>query len=235
MSDAIQSDGNALRPVRRTGPAPARRASRASRKGPVRRLVSIFFAVLLVAAVLVTVDFLRFLGKVDDTPPENPRAEGIVALTGGSARIDGALALLAANRADRLLISGVNPSVGRRDIASTIDSGTHEPLDPRVDLGHVARDTIGNADEAKSWAEAHKFRSLIVVTSDYHMPRSMVELAGAMPGVELIPYPVSNPQLEMERWWRHATSVRLLLAEYVKYTLARARLVFGTPRATRGA
>lgn len=234
MSDAIPSDLDALRAVRRTSPAPARRASGTTPKRPLRRLVSYFLAFLLVVAVVITVDFLRFLSQVDDTPPADPRAEGIVALTGGSARIDGALALLEANRADRLLISGVNPSVGRREIASTVENRSREALDPRVDLGHVARDTIGNADEAKSWADAHRFHSLIVVTSDYHMPRSMVELGSAMPSVELIPYPVTNPQLEMDRWWRHATSVRLLLAEYVKYTLARARLVLGSPRGTRG-
>lgn len=233
MTDAIPSDIDALRPARKAGSMPARRTSGASPKRPLRRLVSIFLGLLLVVAALVAIDFLRFLGQVDDTPPVDPHAEGIVALTGGTARIDGALALLAANRAERLLISGVNPSVGRREIATTVETGSRGAYDPRVDLGHAARDTIGNADEAKSWAEAHNYRSLIVVTSDYHMPRSMVELASAMPGVALIPYPVTNPQLELDHWWRHATSVRLLLAEYMKYTLARARLVFGPARDLR--
>jgi hypothetical protein len=55
-----------------------------------------------------------------------------------------------------------------------------------------------------------------------------------MPDVELIPYPVSNPQLEMDRWWRHPASVKLLLGEYLKYTLARARLLLESSRGERG-
>ncbi len=78
-------------------------------------------------------------------------------------------------------------------------------------------------------SSANGFRSLIVVTSDYHMPRSMIELASAMPDTALVPYPVSNPHLDMERWWRHAASVKLLMAEYLKYTLARARLAVESP------
>ncbi|MBN8997838.1 MAG: YdcF family protein, partial [Rhizobiales bacterium] len=230
--DVIPSHLESLRPALKVGLAPARRARGTARRSPLRRLASPFLLLLIILAAVVTADFLRFLGQVDNGPPGNPHAQGIVALTGGTARIDGALALLSANRAERLLISGVNPSVGRREIAAAVETGPRA-FDPRVDLGHVARDTIGNADETRNWAEAHRYRSLIVVTSDYHMPRSMVELASAMPEVELIPYPVSNPQLELDRWWRHAASVRLLLAEYLKYTLARARLVSGLPLGPR--
>lgn len=190
--------------------------------------------VALCALVLLAVtgfDFVRFSqGVANLGAPPDIRAQGIVALTGGAARIDGALALLADGRAERLLISGVNPAVGRRQLATTVVSRPSAALDPSVDLGHAARDTIGNADEARTWAKKHGFRSLIVVTSDYHMPRSMAELSGAMPDVELIAYPVSNPQLDMNRWWRHAASVKLLMAEYVKYTLARARLALESPR-----
>lgn len=231
MSDAIPSRIEMARPAFRTGavaPAP-RRAVR--RRSPLRRFVSSFLLLVLVVLLAIAADFARFALLVGGSErPADPRAEGIVALTGGAARIDGALTLLSANRAARLLISGVNPSVGRREIASTLDPDARGSLDTRVDLGHAARDTIGNADEARAWAEDHKYRSLIVVTSDYHMPRSMVELASAMPDVELIAYPIRNPQLEMERWWRHANSARLLLAEYLKYTLARARLVFESPK-----
>ncbi|MCX5494590.1 YdcF family protein [Kaistia dalseonensis] len=183
---------------------------------------------------LLGIDFLRFERQVSHfAEPGDVRAEGIVALTGGTARIDGALALLADNRAERLLISGVNPSVGRRDIATAVEASYRASLDQRVELGHSARDTIGNADEARAWVERRGFHSLIVVTSDYHMPRSMAELHGAMPDVELIPYPVRNPQLDMDRWWRHPSSVKLLLSEYVKYTVARARLAFKAPRSAR--
>ena len=92
-----------------------------------------------------------------------------------------------------------------------------------VDLGHTAQDTIGNAAETRAWTEGQGFRSLIVVTSDYHMPRSLAELSGAMPGITLVPYPVSNPELRLADWWRDPGTFSLLLREYGKYLVAAAR------------
>ncbi len=234
MTDAARSDLAVSRRPASGGPEAygARQAQREQRLLSPRFFA---FAVLFLLGLLAF-DFIRFSdGVARLAAPEAIKAEGIVALTGGAARIDGALALLAEGRGERLLISGVNPSVGRREIARSVESDSRQALDRSVDLGHAARDTIGNADEARDWAVKNGFRSLIVVTSDYHMPRSMIELAGAMPDVTLIPYPVSNPHLDMERWWRHTASVKLLMAEYVKYTLARARLAVESPWGTTAA
>ncbi|WEK50618.1 MAG: YdcF family protein [Candidatus Kaistia colombiensis] len=225
MSDAAQTGTDLGR--RNFAGAPARGRLPA----PGRRPLVTVLLLLAIAGSIAGLDFARFARQVaNTTPPTDVSADGIVALTGGTARIDGALALLRDNRAEKLLISGVNPAVGRHDIARAVESADSVVLDQRVDLGHAARDTIGNADETRAWVEKQGIHSLIIVTSDYHMPRSMVELGRAMPGVRLIPYPVSNKQLEMDRWWRHAASVKLLLGEYLKYTLARARLAFETPR-----
>lgn len=211
------------------GPA-SRHAAR--QRAPLFSGRFLVFAVVFLAA-LTLFDFIRFSdGVARLAPPTGIKAEGIVALTGGAARIDGALALLADGRGERLLISGVNPAVGRREIARRTAGDQTRIFEGDVDLGHAARDTIGNADEARDWARKNGFRSLIIVTSDYHMPRSMIELAGAMPDIALIPYPVSNPQLDMARWWRHTASLKLLMAEYVKYTLARARLAVESPWGT---
>jgi len=229
MSDAAQTDTDLGR--REFAGATPRGRSRMPQPAPGRRPLVTVLLLLAIAGSLAGIDFARFARQVANlSPPADVTAEGIVALTGGTARIDGALALLRDNRAEKLLISGVNPAVGRQDIARAGERAESVLLDQRVDLGHAARDTIGNADETRAWVEEKGIHSLIIVTSDYHMPRSMVELGRAMPDVRLIPYPVSNKQLEMDRWWRHAASVKLLLGEYLKYTLARARLAFETPR-----
>jgi uncharacterized SAM-binding protein YcdF (DUF218 family) len=178
-------------------------------------------------AIALVLGFVAFVNGVATwSPPDNPRAEGIVVLTGGSARIDGALHLLAEGRASRLLISGVNPSVGTRALSGTVDNALNAMLDCCVDLGHAAQDTVGNAAETREWAESRHFTSLIVVTSAYHMPRSLAELAEAMPGVTLIPYPVSNPELRLTEWWSNPGAFALLIREYGKYLLTATRQVF---------
>ena len=114
-------------------------------------------------------------------------ADGIVVLTGGAFRISDALELLAAGRGQRLLITGVNPATRSREISRLV------PEHQRwfaccVDLDHSAINTIGNAIETRRWAKARGFKSLIVVTSNFHMPRAMAELAHQLPDVTLVPY-----------------------------------------------
>jgi uncharacterized SAM-binding protein YcdF (DUF218 family) len=192
--------------------------------GRVTKLTRTTLIVLAGAIVALAAGFLMFVGMiVGAAPPASPRAEGIVVLTGGTDRIDSALRLLAEGRASRLLISGVNPSVSPSALAGTLDPQMEEVLLCCVDLGRAAQDTIGNATEARAWAEGQGFRSLIVVTSDYHMPRSLAELAGAMPTVELIAYPIPSPGLHLADWWRDTDSFALLVREYGKYLVAAAR------------
>jgi uncharacterized SAM-binding protein YcdF (DUF218 family) len=213
------------------GAAVTGEAEPATRKnGPLRWL-----GVTLVAAgaAIVLGAAAGFVTFVDDVAaahaPATATAEGIVVLTGGSARIDAALHLLAAGHAQRLLISGVNPVVGRRAIAETVDPDLKSVIACCVDLGHEARDTIGNAAETRDWAAAHNYRSLIVVTSAYHMPRSLAELADAMPDVALTPYPIANPELHLADWWNEPEAFALLLREYGKYLFAALRLALGAP------
>ncbi|MBN9022175.1 MAG: YdcF family protein [Rhizobiales bacterium] len=182
-------------------------------------------ALLGAAVVGVAIGFVTFAESVvRAAPPSDPRADGIVVLTGGTARIDGAMALLSEGRAQRLLISGVNPSVSRDTIAEMVGEQLRPALDCCVDIDH-ARDTVENARSAGRWASDLSFSSVIVVTSGYHMPRSMAELASAMPGVRLIPFPVANPDLDLEGWWRNPTAFGLLAREYGKYLAAEARLL----------
>lgn len=181
-------------------------------------------AAAVFCVILFALGFAGFADRIANaTPPTNPRADAIVVLTGGTARIERALGLLAEGRASRLLISGVNPVVSPNDLAGLIGGGRSESLDLRVDVDREAIDTVGNAAETRLWATERGFSSLIVVTSNYHMPRSMTELTGAMPDMTLIPFPVSNPALRFDEWWRDPPTFALLVEEYSKYLFARAR------------
>lgn len=166
------------------------------------------------------VDFIRTVNHAE--APDNPRADGIVVFTGGSARISGAMSLLAEGRAERLLISGVNPDVDRSALAGQIDESMWPMLDCCVDLDN-ARDTIENAAGTHQWVEEHAFQSVIVVTSAYHMPRSMAELGPALGDVIIVPYPVNNPDLNLAEWWHDAEAFQLLAVEYGKLVAAEVR------------
>ncbi len=176
-----------------------------------------------VALVLLLGGFFWFVGQIATEEIQLDRqADGIVVLTGAAARIPDAIELLAAERGKRLLISGVHPGTSSREIARVT------PLYAKyfkccIDLDRSALNTFGNAVEARRWAHAHNFNSLIVVTSNWHMPRAMVELRHQLPDVTLIPYPVISEHMKNESWWTNADTVRLLTAEYLKYLFALMR------------
>ncbi len=86
-----------------------------------------------------------------------------------------------------------------------------------VDLDYEARNTIDNATETSEWVAKHKYNSIIVVTSNYHMPRALAELGRAMPGVTLIPYSVVDNNVHLDRWWTYPGTAKLLISEYLKY------------------
>jgi uncharacterized SAM-binding protein YcdF (DUF218 family) len=177
-----------------------------------------------VALSLVVFGFVLFANAVMREPElQYAQADGIVVLTGGQTRIAEAARLLQDGRGQRLLISGVNQKIGRPSLAkiSGIDEKTFNCC---VDLGYAALNTIGNADETRRWAEALGYDRLIVVTASYHMPRSLAELARAMPKIELLPHPVAPEGLKHKVWWLDPTTTRLLVSEYVKFLPAAVRL-----------
>lgn len=148
-------------------------------------------------------------------PADGETTDGIIVLTGGPGRLQRGLAMLRAEKARRMLISGVAREVGMRELAAVY----HIPpkLMTRIDLGHEAVDTRSNADEASRWIEAHGYRSIRLVTTDWHMPRARLELAREKrDGVALLPDPVpSEPGLIV------------LLREYDKFLLRSAAAIGG--------
>jgi len=170
-------------------------------------------AAFLVLALIWFAGLLAFAGRVQQsTPaPEPEAAEGIVALTGPNSqeRIAAALDLLQDGMGRRLLISGVNRGATREDIRN-LSKPARRLYDCCVDLGFMAADTVGNARETADWARSMRFKRLIVVTADYHMPRAMLELRAVMrePQFELQTYAVPTPALKARGWWRRPRAVR---------------------------
>ena len=181
--------------------------------------------------ILLAVGFGWFIFNIaGDEVTLDTKADGIVALTGAAARIPDAIELLATDRGKRLLITGVHRATSSKEIARLT------PLYSKyftccIDLDRSALNTFGNALETKRWARAHNFNSLIVVTSNWHMPRAMAELAHQLPDVTLIAYPVISEKVKTEPWWSNLDTARFLFAEYLKYVLALARMHLDTDSA----
>jgi uncharacterized SAM-binding protein YcdF (DUF218 family) len=168
--------------------------------------------------------FLRFVTVVTSFDDRIvTKADGIVVLTGGRDRVQWGVDLLESGRARRLLISGVHPSTTSEDIRKATEARPNL-FGCCVDIDHKAETTIGNAAETADWVKANGFRSVLLVTSAYHMPRALSEVAAAIPGVVLVPAPVKRSDLEIGSWYHRPMTAKLLLAEYVKYILARLRL-----------
>jgi len=185
-------------------------------------------AALLIAALVWAVGLLAFSGRVERSVPaaEPPVADGVVVLTGASnIRLEAATRLLEAGKGKRLLISGVNREATRDDVLN-VTKAVKPIYDCCVDLGFTAADTIGNAAETAEWARAKDYDSLIVVTADYHMPRSMLELRAAMPGIRLHAYPVATEGLDARHWWKKGSTARRMTVEYCKYLAILGREAF---------
>ncbi|MGD9502276.1 MAG: YdcF family protein [Methyloceanibacter sp.] len=186
--------------------------------------VRLIFDGVLFLFVLFIIGFIVFANGIDRVQGQpQQRADGIAVLTGGVSRIDRAMALLAAGKAQRVLITGVNRTTTVEELKQLASQGG-QYFTCCVDIDKEARNTIDNATETSEWVALHHYRSIIVVTSNYHMPRALAELARVMPGVTLIPYSVVDNNVHLERWWTYPGTTRLLLSEYQKYLPALARL-----------
>lgn len=210
----------------------------AGRVGPRRRdqaarlLGRAGITICVLLAILLGVGFWWFATRLPvDEVVLGRDADGIVVLTGGASRVSDAIELLAAGRGRRLLISGVNRATTAEEI-SRLNPEFRQIVNSRVDFDR-SLNTLGNAIETRHWAESHGFRSLIVVTSNYHMPRALAEIAHQLPDVALLPFPVVTDRERAESWWQRGPMLKLMFFEYLKYMYAQVRIRLDPSAGTR--
>lgn len=205
--------------------APSSAAATRKRR-PLARLV-------MAAAAL----FIAYLGglvwfadsiTVSSADPET-LTDAIVVLTGGSQRVQTGLQLLTAGKAKKLFVSGVYHGT---DVAALLHAQRQSPeaVQCCIVLGHSADNTYGNALETAAWMRQEGYRSLRLVTANYHMRRALLEFARAMPDVRIIPHPVFPDAVRQERWWAWPGTLDLIIGEYDKYLWALIRPWFGSSK-----
>ena len=162
-------------------------------------------------AVLYGLGFALFavtLGKPADA--DTPKVDAIIAITGGKGRIEHGASLLALGKAKRLLIAGADPSVRKVDLVRRLGA-PNQLFECCIDLGSESVDTRSNAEEAKRWIARRRYKSIRLVTSDWHMRRARYEFNRQLDSsIEIIPDAV-----------RTEPNFMTLFAEYNKYLLRR--------------
>ena len=197
------------------------------RDGPFRRTLRYAGIFILLVTALLFGGFLWFADTVTSLKaPDGVKADAIVVLTGGYQRVDQAVGLLRDKAGQRLLISGAHPAASPGSIRRATQASP-DLFKCCVDIGYEALDTIGNANEITRWIEDHQYKSVLVVTNNYHMPRTLLELRRLDHMTDFIPYPVINADLSRKAWFTEPDVLRLMLAEYAKMAAASLRAVIG--------
>jgi uncharacterized SAM-binding protein YcdF (DUF218 family) len=186
-----------------------------------RRRLRAFVRIVLIALAIWLGGLVYFTTLIPDRVADGEATtDAIVVLTGGGDRVKAGLQLLVAGKAQRLLISGVHRGTSLADLlqaAGEPDGLTPELVQCCISMGYFAGNTAENARETAEWTAAAGFRSLRLVTADYHMPRSLLEFRHALPAVVVIPHPVFPAEVRRVQWWR------LVVSEYHKYVATVAR------------
>jgi hypothetical protein len=172
----------------------------------------------LIAVAWGFVCFLRGIHRLERLPLE--QADAIVAFSGDPERLRQAVNLLAKGYGRRLLITGPN----KRIVMALLWALEPDLFACCVELDPSSRNTIGDADATRRWATHNGFASMIVVTSNYHLPRAMLELDHALPRIRKLPYAVSGGLAEPNIWLGSPAPPGLLALEYAKYIVRRAWL-----------
>ncbi|ETO03111.1 hypothetical protein RFI_34299, partial [Reticulomyxa filosa] len=159
--------------------------------------------------------FLFFFIELPTSFDKKQYTDAIIILTGGKNRIENGFSLFKNNNAKKLLISGVGMGVKIEDFTKLMDK--YEIEKDQVVLGSIAQNTLENALEAKIFMELHNYKSLYLVTSSYHTPRSKLIFERLMPNIEINAVPVFSNNFHQEYRYSSIFALGLAFVEYNKY------------------
>ncbi len=161
--------------------------------------------------------FIDGIPKIKDGQ-HTKKLDAIVVLTGGSNRINSGFDLLEKNMGKKLFISGVYRGVDAKELLSRWKKDPKKNiLDVDVELGFEAYNTKQNAKETITWLKKEKIKSIYLVTSNYHIKRSLIEFKKRAPKITIIPYPIKPNNFDLNKWWENSRTASLIIKEYNKY------------------
>lgn len=181
----------------------------------IKKIILISFLSILILWTIGLIIFGYSINHITSNYTE--KTDAVIALTGGRNRIAEAVKLINMNLSNNLFISGVANGTNLKDILRT--QNLHPSPASKIELGHSAEDTIGNAQETALWVEKHNIESLRLVTSNYHLDRALIEFRHFMPQVKIIAHPAYSERIE-KKWWTSWQTFSLIGKEYNKLICA---------------
>jgi len=182
------------------------------------KIFKAFLSLLMIAFLIITALFVDFAYKTFSASPRLVQADAIVVLAGGRGRVEEGVRLFRDGKGRQLFLVGVDPLVRKSDLYRP---KAGDPPADRVILEKASRNTLENAIYARDVLAAYDVRSVLLITSRYHLKRAAILFRHALPqDVAIYPYPVDSVNIK-EQWWQHEGSFRLLFSEFYKYCLFR--------------
>jgi uncharacterized SAM-binding protein YcdF (DUF218 family) len=192
----------------------------------MKRFLTILMLFFMLISALWGGGLLYFVHNIPASQSAvNTRYEIIIALTGGKERIPFALKLLKKEYGDYLFISGVADGFNIAEFERPLS----DELKARIFDGDKARNTIGNADEVATWLAKKPYKKLLVVTANYHLPRTRLLFNYYLSDYEVDYAAVDPPDFIVTQWWTHLNSRRLVLLEYHKWLATLVKLLLHLP------
>ncbi len=200
-----------------------------------KKIFITFLLIIMGSISIIAGDFLYFINTITDKKfdylDQKKSYDAIIALTGGSLRINKALFLLQKKMAPKLFISGVGHKTNLMEtliLSGKLPDGI-DKFYQNIELGYSANSTYENALEVSAWIKKNNIKSFILVTSSYHLPRSLLEIKRRIGSsqIEILPYPVFPENVKLANWWQNIGTKNLIILEYQKYLGVRARIILG--------
>lgn len=182
-----------------------------------------FISLIILLFLIISVLFVDFVYKTFSFRVRDLNPDAVVVLAGGRGRIEEGVRLYREGKGDSLFLIGVDPSVKKSDLYKEIDGVRSSN---QVYLEKVSRNTLENAIFARELISRHNIRSMLLITSRYHMKRSLLIFRNLLPkDIAIYPHPVTSKN-SLDAWWSHGGSLRLLFSEFYKYCLYRIIFLF---------
>ena len=198
------------------------------------RIFKIFFIFLLTSIfTLFFIELNNFKNNILLLTKYNDiKSPNIVILTGGANRIKDGLKIIqdfknSKNINYKILVSGTGMGFTKSSLKKKLGPNFNSQLiQCCIDLDGVSKNTLTNASETFKWTNKNDIKEFILITSNYHMPRAILEFKNVMPNLKIYTYAITPKKHNIKNWLSSYQTFSLVFTEYCKFIIAGLRIKF---------